>query len=97
MNDKETQQAMIDGFDLLCTWARNIAILPLEEWDQALNRAETLGPLLSPTLYREYLYSEKAKILRRVLAAAIRLKSAVQEAQPVIQSAVYAIGSGASE
>jgi len=83
MTELETLTA---GFELLSTWSRNIAMLPLEDWDRALERAETVGPILDPTLFREYLYSDKAKILRRLIAAAIPLKRVVLDAQPTVRA-----------
>ena len=82
MNDAEAKQTMQQGFEILCLWSRSIAMLPLEDWWNALERAESVGPILDPTLYREYLYSEKAKIIKKLIEAAIPLKSVVLQAQP---------------
>lgn len=79
---KFTTEEMIEGFELLASYSRLIAQLPLEDWERALDIAETVAPVTDPTLYREYLYSDRAKVLRSLLAAAIPLKAAVLDAQP---------------
>jgi hypothetical protein len=81
--ENEAAETMRLGFELLCTYARTIALLPLEDWQQALEQAETVAPVIDPTLFREYLYSDKTKILKSILTAAIPLKRAVLAAQPV--------------
>ena len=83
MGDEQTVSALIEGYETMCLWSRNIAMLPLEDWRQALDRAETLGPIMDPTLYREYLYSDKAKALREILDACIKLKAVVMKYQPL--------------
>jgi hypothetical protein len=80
-NDVDT---MKEGFGELLTWARIIAMLPLEEWLNLLNRAESIGPIVDPTLFREYIYSDKPKILKSIIEAAIPLKRAVLAAQPAV-------------
>lgn len=85
MKDAEAVKLTQEGFELLCSHARIIAMLPLEDWLQALEHAETVGPILDPTLYREYLYSKKPEILKGIIRAAITLKQEVLKAQPVIR------------
>ena len=87
----ETLEEMTLGFETLAAWSRNIALLPLEEWQAALDRAETVVPFLDPTLYRDYLYSEKAAILRRLIAAALPLKRVVVESQAAVQENITAM------
>jgi hypothetical protein len=72
------------GFEILCLWARNIAMLPLEDWDRTFEKAESIGHIVDPTLYRSYIYSDKAKVIRKLIRAAIPLKQAVMEAQAVV-------------
>ena len=84
LSDLEALDVLQAGYQMLLTWSRNIAMLPLEEWQSQLDRAETLGPILDPTLYRKYLYSDKPDILKSILSAAIPLKHAVLSAQPKI-------------
>lgn len=81
MSDRESIQALTEGFELMLNYSRIIAMLPLEDWRNALSRAETLGPVLDPTLYREYIYSRKPDVLKKILDAAIVLKRAVVSVQ----------------
>ena len=81
LSDLEAVDVLQAGYEMLLTWSRNIAMLPLEEWQNQLERAETLGPILDPTLFRKYLYSNKPDILKSILNAAIPLKQAVLKAQ----------------
>lgn len=48
--------------------------LPLEEFMRAMNRAETVAPMLDPTLYRAAQNNFEA--LREVARAALKLKAA---------------------
>ncbi|CAN5389654.1 hypothetical protein BH09PLA1_BH09PLA1_26040 [soil metagenome] len=84
MNNAEAGELMKEGFELLCNWSRMIAMLPLEDWQRALDHAETVGPIVDPTLMREYLYSDKPAVIKSLLDAAIPLKRAVLKAQPVV-------------
>lgn len=79
--DKPELVTMTFGFELLCSQAAIIAELPLEEWRAALDRAESIGPFIDPTLMQAYIYSEKPKILKEILDAAIPLKRAVLKAR----------------
>ena len=54
-------------------------LLPLAEWLRAINRAETVGPILDPTLYREYLNSPKSVAIKELIEAAIPLKAVVDK------------------
>jgi len=68
-------------WDLLLGQAAIIAEMPIEKWLDDFDRAETLGPILDPTLYRSYLYSKKGDVLKAVFNAALTLKRAVLEAR----------------
>ena len=81
MKDQEAVQSTIEGYEFLCSQARMIAMLPLEDWLTAINRAEAIGPMLDPTLYREYRDSFKGAIIKELIEAAIVLKAAVLRAQ----------------
>lgn len=85
LTDAEVKALTQDGLQLLATWSRQIAMLPLEDWRQAFDRAETLGPILDPTLYRDYLHSGRGEIIKELLDAAIKLKAVVNKAQPKIR------------
>jgi hypothetical protein len=81
--DQENIQCMLDGWDLLFSQAKIIAMLPLEDWLEAFDRAEILGPILDPTLfYRDYIYDkEKGESIKAVIRAAIPLKQKILELQ----------------
>lgn len=78
MTDEETIK---QSYELLCMFARNIAMLPLEQWLNDLNRAESVGVIVDPTLMRSYLRSGKGDIIKSIIEAAIPLKRAVLDAQ----------------
>lgn len=78
-----TVEDMHEGWNILISQARIIAMLPLEEWLQAFERAETLGPILDPTLYRDYIYDpdEKGELLKELIRSAIPLKREIRKLQ----------------
>ena len=84
MDTKEAAAVMAEGFQFLCHQARIVAMLPLEEWRDALEHAESVGIVSDPTLLREYLQSDNPRILKSIIAAAIPLKKAVLAAQPLV-------------
>lgn len=91
MTKEDNIRLQAQGFELLCSQARIIAMLPLEDWLSALELAETIGPVLDPTLYRDYLYSQKPEILKEIIRAAIPLKKAVLKAQPFIKETLKGV------
>jgi len=82
--ENEKLQKLVAGYELLCNYSRMIALLPIDEWLEELEHAETVSAILDPTLYRDYIYSDKAKVLKKIMQAALELKRAVEEAQPVV-------------
>lgn len=80
----DSKKDLQDGFEMLLGWSRLIAILPLEEWREALDRAESIAPFTDPTLMQKYIGSDKPKILKSIIDAAIPLKRAVLAAQPAV-------------
>ncbi len=80
MNDDEAVDATRAGWDLLAMYARNIAILPLEDWLQAMDRAETVAPMIDPTLYIRA-HRSMAEV-RKMIEAAMPLKRFVLKMQP---------------
>jgi hypothetical protein len=84
MTDKEAAAVTQQGFEILCMWSRNIAMLPLEDWLEALNRAETIAPIIDPTLYIHYQQSAKAHIIKKLIELAIPLKQHVIASQDKI-------------
>jgi len=79
--DVEDETDWKDGVQMLITQGALIAMLPVERWLEELNRAETLAPILDPTLFRDYLYSGRDHMLKDVLNAAIQYKAAILKAQ----------------
>lgn len=82
MHDQEAVRVTKEGLDLLMNQARILAMLPLEDWLEAFDRAEALAPILDPTLYRQYIYSGKGEIIVSIIKAALQVKKAVMDAQP---------------
>ena len=71
------------GWDVLLGQAGIISLLPLEDWLVAFERAEAIGPILDPTLYRQYLYDpeKKGQVIKEIIEAAIPLKQAILKAR----------------
>lgn len=86
MTEKEAVNTMVQGFNLFATHSRMIAMLPIEEWLQSLERAETLGPIVDPTLFKAYIHSERTAVLKDILHAALPLKRAVLKHQPAVKA-----------
>ena len=86
MTDPEVSNALIQGFEFLCQQCAIIAMLPLEDWRDALSKAETIGAVLDPTLYRAYLHSEKAEFIKELIAAAIPVKQLVTKMQETVKT-----------
>ena len=82
---KTEQIDLMEGWNLLFTYAKVIAMLPIEEWQRALAHAESVAPIIDPTLFREYLYSKKPEIIKKVMDAALQLKIAVLSVQPELK------------
>ena len=62
-----------------------IALLPIEKWIEDLNRMDTIGPILDPTLYKKYLDSGREQPTKALLTAALRFKLAVLDLQKLVQ------------
>lgn len=84
MNDTKVIGLTKEGFEILCQWSAMIAKLPLEEWDQAFEKYEAIGFVTDPTQYRDYLYNDKAKFIRKLIQTALPLKQLIMESQPFI-------------
>lgn len=76
------------GTGFLLTQGAMIAELPIEDWIDQLNRADATGPILDPTLYREYIYSGRDQMLKSVLSAALGYKRAILKAQQEVVAGV---------
>lgn len=83
ISDNKAIETMQEGWTLLISQAKIIAMLPLEEWLEAFARAETLGPILDPTLYRGYIYDKdnKSELIQDLIRAAIPLKREILKLQ----------------
>ena len=77
MSDQDIVNDQIAGFELLMSTAKVVAMLPLEEWLRGLNRAESIAPIIDPTLAKEYFASDKPAVLKDIIEKAIPLKHAV--------------------
>lgn len=86
MEDAEEAQLLSEGFDLLFLWCRNIALLPVEDWIKAFEKAESLVPIIHSTLYQKYVFSEKAKFLKELISTALSVKEIVLKMQPLIET-----------
>jgi hypothetical protein len=72
------------GYELVLSYSKTIALFPIDKWLEEINHAECFGHILDPTLYREYIWSDKPKILKEILEAALVLKRTVEKLQPRI-------------
>lgn len=63
-----------------------LAQLPLEDMLAKLNTAETLAPMLDPTLYHNYLYSGRDKVTKDLLQAAIHFKAVIVKLQEQVKA-----------
>jgi len=84
--EKAALQALESGWDLLCNQARIIAMLPLEEWLEGINSAETIGPIMDPTLFIQA--SRKMTLIKGIIEAALVLKRAVIKLQPELKKEI---------
>ena len=58
-------------------------MLPIEDWLNAFDRAETIGSILDPTLYRDYIFDKEGKgeDLKALFRAALPLKREILRLQ----------------
>lgn len=81
MTDEEAVQATQDGWTFVFQQGAMLAMMPIEEWLGAFDRADATAPILDPTLYRDYIYSGKGEIIKDILRAALTFKQAILKAQ----------------
>lgn len=81
MTDQEAIALTQNGWTIVFQQGAILALLPIEEWLKAFTRAESIGPILDPTLYRSYTYSGKGEVIKDVLEAALVFKQAIIKAQ----------------
>ena len=65
----------------LCLFAR---FLPAEEMLRAQERADTVGPVMDPTLYRDAIQDpqERWRMIKRLTQAAAKFKAELEEVMP---------------
>lgn len=80
----EQSRKLMQGYHQLLNLSRQIAKLPLGKWLEDIEHAEAIGPIVDPTLFREYLYSGKPELIKKIIRAALPLKKAIEEAQKQI-------------
>jgi hypothetical protein len=84
MTDQEAKETMKEGWDILARWGKMIAILPLEDWLAAIDKADALGPFIDPTMWMQG--HDKMAEIRKIIAAALPLKRAIIAIQPKIMA-----------
>ena len=65
--------------EMLLMLARQVRLLKLGEFLRAIDRAETLGPSLDPTLYRASLYDGNLERIKRLAEGAVGFKRAADK------------------
>lgn len=85
LTDAESVELTKQGYELLCTHGRIIAMLPLGDWLRAIEHAEAAGPFLDPTLYRTYLANPKGQAIKEIIEAALPLKTTIQKWQRILR------------
>lgn len=93
-DENEKVKLLIAGYELVLNYSRMIAMFPIDEWLQGLEHAETVTPIIDPTLYREYIYSKKGEILKKVLRSALELKRTIEEIQPDVRKEMEKVKKG---
>lgn len=78
-------QALREEWTIIFQQGAMLAMFPIEEWLEQLDRADTIVPILDPTLYRDYIYSGKGEIVKDVLRAALTFKRAIMKAQQQVK------------
>lgn len=88
MTDEELKEVMLAGLELFMSHARMIAMLPLEDWLAAFEKAENVGAYTDPTLYRQYMQDplRRGEILKAAIREAIPLKREILKAQKHIEA-----------
>jgi hypothetical protein len=76
-----TKEEYVDTLHFIAGQARLIEMLDLDGFLAMIDRAETLAPILDPTLYRNFLYNPKASL---DLELAKDIAVALQEVQRIV-------------
>ena len=75
-----TEELYGANFDLMLSQVAILSALPIEEMLALLERAETLGPIVDPTLAARYLHSGKGEALKALFRAVIGVQEAARKA-----------------
>ena len=70
--------------EVLMSQAGMMAMLDLEAFLSTINHAETVAPIVDPTLYQKVLYGRGAdnlEAIKEIAAAALKVKAAVERAK----------------
>jgi hypothetical protein len=81
VTDQEAINVMTDGWSFVMQQGAMLALMPIEDWIEALDNANTLAPVLDPTLYLKSVYSDKPRLIREVLEGAMVFKRAILKVQ----------------
>jgi len=78
---KSTEYAV--ALDMVLMIARVACLVPTEEMLNAVNMAETVGPIVDPTLYRKYLYKGggQGDQIKQIISAVNHLKHVAEKVQ----------------
>jgi hypothetical protein len=79
--EEEAIKSTSDGWSFVFQQGAMLALMPIEEWLEAFDRADAIAPITDPTLYRDYIYSGKGEIIKDVLRGALVFKQAILKAQ----------------
>lgn len=82
----ESVQEMQQGWMFVMQQAAMLAFMPIEDWLEKFNIAESIGPIVEPSMYRDYIYSQNEEIIKEVLKAALVFKRAILSAQAKIDT-----------
>ncbi len=66
------------GLDLTMNMARMVQLIPTTDMLMALDRAETLGPFIDPTLYQKYLYKSDGEDIKRIIEGLDKFRRVVE-------------------
>jgi hypothetical protein len=83
---KQEIVSMQDGLNFILSQGALFTLFPIEDWLDGLRRADTIAPILDPTLYRDYLYSGKGELITDLLTAALAFKRAILKAQEQVKA-----------
>lgn len=80
--DRDAYQAT---HDQVVQFSAMVALIDLGSFLEAMYRAETLGPILDPTLYRTFLYNARARhnleVVKELAEALLKVKRIVEREQ----------------